>query len=286
MWTIVQITVAETLGVETRGGYYDRAGALLDMVPNHMFQLLALTAMEPPVSFDADAVRTEKAKVLQAIHQFEPDTVVTHATRGQYGRGGMEQDAVLAYRTEPRVDEHSTTENYVAMKLCVDNWRWARVPFYIRTGERLPARVTEIAIQFKRAPLRLFGKAAVGELSPNELVLRIQPQEGISLRFGANLPAATMKIGEVEMDLSYADHFRSVATTGYETLLYDALKGDATLFRRADEVEDGWRIVTPILDVWSAAPPREFPNYAAGTWGPGDADQLLAKDGRVWGRPE
>ena len=189
------------------------------------------------------------------------------------------------YRAETRVGDNSTTETYVAMKLCVDNWRWAGVPFYIRTGKRLPARVTEIAIQFRRAPLRLFKKASVDELEPNELVIRIQPEEGISLRFDAKVPAATMKIGKVDMDFSYADHFSSAASTGYEALMYDALQGDATLFRRADGVEDGWRIVTPVLDVWGALQPRDFPNYTAGTWGPEDADALLARDGRAWRHP-
>ena len=282
----VQITVAESLGVETRGKYYDRAGALRDMVPNHLFQLLSLTAMEPPVSFEADAVRNEKAKVLQAIHRFEPESVLTDVVRGQYGAGTMRQHgSTPGYRAETRVGDNSGTETYVAMKLCVDNWRWAGVPFYIRTGKRLPARVTEIAIQFKRAPLRLFKKALVDELEPNELVLRIQPEEGIALRFDAKVPATTMKIGKVDMDFSYADHFYGVASTGYETLMYDALKGDATLFRRADGVENGWRIVTPVLDVWGGQHPRDFPNYAAGTWGPEDADALLARDGRAWRRP-
>ena len=282
----VQITVSERLGIGTRGKYYDDAGALRDMVPNHMFQLLALTAMEPPVSFEADAVRNEKAKVLQAIHRFEPQTVLTHVVRGQYGAGTIPGEGhASAYRAEARVAEQSTMETYVAMKVCVENWRWAGVPFYLRTGKRLAARVTEIAIQFKRAPLRLFRKVAVTELAPNELVLRIQPEEGISLRFSAKVPAATMQIGDVDMDFAYADHFANLASTGYETLLYDALSGNATRFQRADVVENGWRIVTPILDVWKAVTPRDFPNYAAGSWGPAGADELLVRDGRAWRRP-
>ena len=280
----VQITVAERLGVEMRGKYYDTAGALRDMVPNHMFQLLALTAMEPPTSFAADAVRNEKAKVLEAVHPFEQEDVLTHIVRGQYGEGGAD-GRFEAYRAEPRVAKRSTTETYVAMKLSIDNWRWADVPFYLRTGKRLPSRVSEIAIQFKRAPLPLFKRAAIDELSPNELVLRIQPQERIALRFGVKVPVATMKIGEVDMDFCYEDHFGSVTSTGYETLLHDAFQGDATLFQRADGVEDGWQIVTPILDIWKALTPRDFPNYAAGTWGPSDADELLTRDGRAWRRP-
>ena len=282
----VQITVSEGLGIGTRGKYYDDAGALRDMVPNHMFQLLALTAMEPPVSFEADAVRNEKAKVLQAIHRFEPQTVLTHVVRGQYGAGTIPGEGhASAYRAEARVAEQSTMETYVAMKVCVENWRWAGVPFYLRTGKRLAARVTEIAIQFKRAPLRLFRKVAVTELTPNELVLRIQPEEGISLRFSTKVPAATMQIGDVDMDFAYADHFANLASTGYETLLYDALSGNATRFQRADVVENGWRIVTPILDVWKAVTPHDFPNYAAGSWGPAGADELLVRDGRAWRRP-
>ena len=282
----VQITVAEDLGIGTRGKYYDHAGALRDMVPNHMFQLLALTAMEPPVSFAADAVRNEKAKVLEAIHRFEPQTVLTQVVRGQYGSGTPAgEEPVSAYRGETRVAAESTTETYVAMKLCVENWRWAGVPFYLRTGKRLPARATEIAIQFKRAPLRLFRKVAVTALPPNELVLRIQPEEGIALRFGAKVPAATMRVGAVDMDFSYADHFHRRASTGYETLLYDALNGDATRFQRADVVENAWRIVTPILDVWKATTPGDVPSYAAGSWGPVGADELLTRDGRAWRRP-
>ena len=280
----VQITVAESLGVEGRGGYYDQAGALRDMVPNHLFQLLTLVAMEPPVSFDADAVRGEKAKVLEAVLPYRHDEVLTQVVRGQYGEGGLPGGRMPAYRSEPSVVEDSSTETYVALKLCVDNWRWAGVPFYLRTGKRMPTRVSEIAIQFKRAPLHLF-HSAVAELSANELVLRIQPQERIALRFGAKIPSPTMQIGDVDMDFCYADYFGSEPSTGYETLLYDCLLGDATLFQRADGVEDGWRIVTPVLDVWEALKPQDFPNYGAGTWGPGAAEKLLTRDGRQWRRP-
>ena len=262
----VQITVAESLGVEGRGTYYDQTGALRDMVQNHLFQLLTLIAMEPPASFEADAVRNEKAKVLEAIHPYQHDEVLTHVVRGQYGEGTVAgEERVPAYRADPHVADDSSTETYAALRMCVDNWRWAGVPFYLRTGKRMPSRVSEIAIQFKRAPLRLFQQAAVGELAANELVLRIQPQERIALRFGVKVPSATMQIGDVDMDFCYADHFGSEPSTGYETLLYDCLQGDATLFQRADGVEDGWQIVTPILDVWEAREARDFPNYGAGT---------------------
>ena len=282
----VQITVAEELGVEMRGNYYDTAGALRDMIPNHMFQLLALTSMEPPASFSADAVRNEKVKVLKAVHPFKPETVLRDVVRGQYGEGAAPTGERLpAYRDEPRVTAMSVMETFVAMKLTIENWRWADVPFYLRTGKRLPARVSEIVIQFKHAPLPLFKHVGVDELSANQLVLRIQPEERIALRFGVKVPAATMEIGEVDMEFSYEDRFGKVTSTGYETLLHDAFNGDATLFRRADGVEGGWEIVTPILDVWKTLPPREFPNYAAGMWGPTVADDLLARDGRAWRRP-
>ena len=282
----VQITVSEELGVEERGKYYDAAGALRDMVPNHLFQLLALTAMEPPVSFEADAVRDEKAKVLQAISPIANQEVLVRMVRGQYGEGRLASgEQVLAYRSEPRVAPDSETPTYVALKVLIDNWRWADVPFYLRTGKRLPLRVTEIAIQFKQAPFRLFRDTPVDQLSSNVLVLRIQPAEGIALHFDAKLPAATMKIGGVDMEFCYADYFGKTPSTGYETLLYDCMNGDATLFQRADHVEDAWRIVTPILDVWKALPPREFPNYAAASWGPPEADVLLRRDGRNWRRP-
>ena len=281
----VQITVAEQLGVEGRGRYYEGAGALRDMVPNHLFQLLALTAMEPPSSFEAEAVRDEKGKVIEALQPIGPEEVLTQTVRGQYGRGtGANGAQVAGYREETQVDPESNTDTYVALKLMVDNWRWAGVPFYLRTGKRLAARVTEVAIQFKQAPFMMFRKTAVDQLAPNRLVMRIQPDEAISLHFGAKMPSAVLQIGGVDMDFSYADYFGSRRSTGYETLLYDAMKGDATLFQRADNVEAGWRIVTPILDVWGALPARDFSNYAAGSQGPADADVLLAKDGRRWRR--
>ncbi|HZL56903.1 MAG TPA: glucose-6-phosphate dehydrogenase [Bryobacteraceae bacterium] len=278
----VQITVAETLGVERRGGYYDKAGGLRDMIPNHILQLVSLTAMEPPISFQADAVRDEQSKVLHAITPISPEEVLTRAVRGQYGEGVVGGEHVSAYRAEPFVDPHSNTETFVALKLSLDNWRWADVPFYIRTGKRLPKRVTEIVIQFRRAPFILFRETSVEKLTPNLLVLRIQPDEGISLRFGAKVPGAHVKVGAVTMDFQYADYFGAESSTGYERLLYDCMIGDATLFQRADMVEAGWSVVEPALDVWKALPARAFPNYVAGTWGPKDAEDLMKRDGRQW----
>ena len=281
----VQITVAETLGVELRGGYYDHAGATRDMVPNHILQLVTLTAMEPPVSFGADAVRDEQAKILHAIQPLAPEDVLTRAVRGQYGEGQIDNEGVPPYRSEANVAPDSNTETFVALKLSIDNWRWADVPFYIRTGKRLPKRVTEIAIQFRRAPFVLFRDTPVEKLWPNLLVLHIQPDEGISLRFGAKVPGIAVDIGPVNMDFRYSDYFGNEPSTGYERLLYDCMTGDATLFQRADMVEAGWSVVQPLLDVWKALPPRHFPNYAAGTWGPKEADELMARDKRAWRNP-
>jgi glucose-6-phosphate 1-dehydrogenase len=278
----VQITVAETVGVEGRGGYYEEAGALRDMVQNHMFQLLAFTAMEPPISFAADAVRDERVKVLHAIHPLAPEEVLQQTVRGQYGAGTVDGEPVPGYRAEPDVAADSRTETYVALKLFVDSWRWADVPFYLRTGKRLPRRVTEIAIQFKRAPFMLFRDTPVEQLNPNLLVLHIQPDEGISLRFEGKVPGPVVRLGTVKMEFQYADYFGSTPNTGYETLLYDCMNGDSTLFHRSDMVEAGWSAVTPILDVWRALAPRNFPNYAADSWGPKEADDLIQRDGRQW----
>ncbi len=280
----VQITVSEDLGVEQRGGYYDESGALRDMVPNHIFQLITLTAMEPPVSFDANAVREEQAKILRAIQPISPEEVLTRTVRGQYGPGEIRGQKVPGYRQEEKVPKDSTTETFVALKLHIDNWRWAHVPFYLRTGKRLPKRVTEIAIQFREAPHMLFRQTTIHELTQNRLVLRLQPDEGISLSFGAKMPGAVMRLGSVDMDFEYEDYFGTTPSTGYERLLYDCMLGDATLFQRADMVEAGWEIVEPILDVWKALPPRQFPNYAAGTWGPKEADELLRRDRHSWTR--
>jgi glucose-6-phosphate 1-dehydrogenase len=282
----VQITAAETVGVEKRGGYYETSGALRDMVPNHLFQLVSLTAMEPPISFDANAVRDEQAKALSAISPILPEEVLTHTVRGQYDEGVMNGERVPAYRSEFQVAPNSTTETFVALKLTIDNWRWADVPIYLRTGKRMPKRVTEIAIQFKRPPLLLFRDTPVERLRTNRLVIHIQPNEGISLRFGAKIPGPIMSLGAVEMDFNYVDYFGSTPSTGYERLLYDCMVGDATLFQRADMVEAGWSVIEPILDVWKALPPRTFPNYQAGTWGPKEADELLERDGHEWWKIE
>ncbi len=278
----VQITVAESLGVEHRGLYYEEAGALRDMVPNHLLQLVSFITMEPPISFDPDPVRDEKAKVLRAIQPPDPIEVLRSVVAGQYGKGAIAGKPVPGYRAEPNVSPTSHMETYVAFKLYIDNWRWADVPFYLRTGKRMPQRVTEIAIQFKKAPHMLFRNTPVESLAPNLLVIRIQPNEGISLRFGAKIPGPTVRVGTVDMDFQYADYFGDAPSTGYETLLHDVMAGDATLFQRADNVEVGWSIVEPILDVLKAIPPAGFPNYAAGTWGPRQADELLERDGCRW----
>jgi glucose-6-phosphate 1-dehydrogenase len=282
----VQITVAETLGVEGRGGYYESAGALRDMIPNHLLQLLTLVAMDPPTSFEAEAVREEKAKVLRAIQPMTPEKVLVNAVRGQYGEGVVSGKPAPAYRSEERVSKTSNTETYAAVKLAVENWRWAGVPFYLRTGKRMARRVSEIAIQFRRPPQLLFRNTPVEHLSRNVLLIRVQPDEGISLRFGAKIPGPSVRMGNVAMEFKYKDTFGQTATTGYETLLYDCIKGDPTLYQRADMVEMGWAIVNPILEVWKALPAREFPNYAAGTAGPKESDELLEREGRKWRRFE
>ncbi len=278
----VQITAAETVGVEHRGGYYDTAGALRDMVPNHLFQLLSLTAMEPPVSFEADAVRQEQADVLHAITPPSPEDVLRKMVRGQYGPGTSEEGAVVGYREEPGVAPNSNTETFAALKLSIDNWRWAGVPFYLRTGKRMAKRVTEIAIQFCRPPFVLFRNTAVKNLDPNRLVIQIQPEEGITLGFSAKIPGPVMTTGLVKMDFDYARDFGKSYSSGYERLLYDCMTGDATLFQRADMVESGWSVIQPVLDVWKALPERTFPNYSAGSWGPAAAAELMSRDGREW----
>jgi glucose-6-phosphate 1-dehydrogenase len=282
----VQITNAETVGVERRGGYFDTAGTLRDMVPNHVMQLLSLTAMESPVSFQADAVRNEQAKVLHSIQPMESDDVLVRSVRGQYGPGMLDGGKVSGYRAEPGVSPESRTETFVAVKLNIDNWRWAGVPFYLRTGKRLALRHTEIAIQFKRTPFQLFRKAPFHKLHTNTLVIQIQPVEGISLSFGAKIPGPLLRVGSVDMSFEYSKYFGADAYTGYEVLLYDCMIGDATLFQRADMVEAGWSVVDPVLDVWRALPPRRFPNYASGSWGPAESDELLELDGRQWRRIE
>jgi glucose-6-phosphate 1-dehydrogenase len=278
----VQITNAETVGVEQRGGYFDTAGTLRDMVPNHVMQLLSLTAMESPVSFQADAVRNEQAKVLHAIQPLDSEDVLHRSVRGQYGEGMVANLQVAGYRSEPGVSPESKTETFVALKLNIDNWRWAGVPFYLRTGKRLPQRHTEITIQFKRTPFQLFRHAPFHKLHTNTLVIQIQPVEGISLSFGAKIPGPVLRVGSVDMSFEYSKYFGADAYTGYEVLLYDCMLGDATLFQRSDMVEAGWSVVDPVLDVWTALPPRKFPNYAGGTWGPKEAEELLQRDDREW----
>jgi glucose-6-phosphate 1-dehydrogenase len=278
----VQITAAEKVGVEQRGAYYESAGALRDMVPNHLLQLVTLTAMEPPISFGADAVRDEQAKILHAIQCPSPAEAAERTVRGQYGAGEIDGKKVPGYREEPNVAPDSSVETFVALKILIDNWRWADVPFYMRTGKHLAARDTEIAIQFKRPPFVLFRKTGVDELTRNRLVLHIQPDEGISLRFGAKVPGSIMNIGAVDMDFDYEDYFGDTPSTGYERLLHDCMVGDATLFQRADQVEAGWAVVEPIQEAWNKGTPPKFPNYAAGSWGPDEADELLRRDGRNW----
>jgi len=278
----VQITVAETVGVEQRGKSYDATGTLRDMVPNHLFQLLTLIAMEPPSTFAADSMRTEKAKVLDAIHTFGAKDAHRNVVRGQYGAGTIDGKPVVAYRDAPDVPHDSTTETYVAMKLEIDNWRWAGVPFYLRTGKALSGRRTDITIQFKQAPLALFRDTPVDRLPPNDLTLHIQPDEGITLRFGVKTPGPTVRIKGVDMKFNYEDAFVTTPSTGYETLVYDCMMGDASLFQRADTIEAGWRVVQPVLDAWKQEGDQELPIYEAGGSGPKEADELLARDGRRW----
>ena len=281
----VQITVAETVGVENRAGYYDRAGALRDMLSNHLLALMSVVAMEPANALDGEAVRDEQAKILRIVQPIEPQQVLTQVVRGQYAAGRTADGThVPAYRSEPGVDPESPTETFVALKLMIDSWRWAGVPFYLRTGKRMPVRYTEIAIQFKHAPNMLFKDSFVKRenIPPNVLILRIQPNEGIGMCFNTKVPSPVPQLSPVQMDFSYADYFGQAPTTGYETLIYDALCGDPTLFKRADTIEAGWALVEPILDVWSALPPRDFGNYPAGTWGPPEADALMHDEGRSW----
>jgi glucose-6-phosphate 1-dehydrogenase len=278
----IQITVAETVGVEKRGRFYEQTGALRDMVPNHVFQLVSMTGMEAPNSFSADAVRSEKEKVIEAIRVCKPEEVVCNAVRGQYAAGAICGKPVPGYREEPDVAPDSPMETYVAMKLTIENWRWAGVPIYIRTGKRLAARKSQIAIRFKGSPAALFRQTQVRQPAPNWLLLRIQPDEGIAMEFGAKIPGPVMKLGDVRMDFKYEDYFGAAPQTGYETLIYDIMIGDATLFQRADNVEAGWRVVQPVLDYWAEHKPEGFPNYEAGGQGPAQADEMLGREGRAW----
>ena len=279
----VQITVAETLGVGGRGGYYEESGALRDMVQNHMLQLVSLVAMEAPISFNGRWVRDEKVKVLEAIRPFTLDDVLDSTVRGQYGRGRSGAQEMPAYREEEGVSPDSKTDTYVALKMFVDSWRWADVPFYLRTGKRMKRRSTEIAIEFKRPPTLLFGDSVDAQsLGPNLLTMRIQPDEGISLRFHTKVPGSPLRIRPMNMDFTYVPTDLAAAPTAYETLLLDALQGDTTLFARSDEVEAAWDVMQEILAGWAELPPPDFPNYSAGSAGPEAADDLIQADRRRW----
>jgi len=281
----VQITVAEKVGVEHRGAYYEHAGALRDMIQNHVMQILTLIAMEPMVSFDADEVRNKKVDVLRAIRPIREDQVADYAVRGQYGPGWIQGQKVPGYRAEPGVSPNSYIETYAALKLFVDNWRWQDVPFYLRTGKRLVERVSEVIIQFKPVPHQAFPRTAVQSWQANRLMIHIQPHEGIILEFQAKQPGIAHHLSPVKMHFSYQETFKIRSPEAYETLLMDVMAGDATLFMRADQVETSWSILAPILNEWASATPVEFPNYSAGTWGPGPAEELIARDGRSWLEP-
>jgi glucose-6-phosphate 1-dehydrogenase len=275
----IQITVGESIGIEGRAAFYERAGAIRDIFQNHLLQLVALTAMEPPIDFSADSVRNEKVKVLRSLHTPGPKSVV----RGQYGRGFSDGEEVPGYREEEGVASDSNTETFVAAKLYVDNWRWADTPFYVRAGKRLPRRETTIAIQFQRAPHPPFAEIAGDGLRPNVLLIHVQPDEGVSLAIGAKVPGAGMSIRTVHMDFLYGGAFRTGLPEAYERLILDAMLGDATLFTRADEVDEQWALVDTIVAAWKRDRPN-FPNYPAGTWGPKSADDLIHRDGRSWRR--
>lgn len=278
----VQITVAESLGVEERAGYYDRSGALRDMIQNHLLQVLCLVAMEPPSAFEADAVRREKLKVLQSMRLLAPPAVAQSAVRGQYGPGRVNGKQVVGYREEKGVDRNSATETYAALRLDIDSWRWAGVPFYLRTGKRLSARRSEVSIQFRDAPLQLFACTAMQPCEPNLLTLRIQPNEGIGLRSIVKTPGLSVIGRSVQLDFAYGEELTSAAPSAYETLLLDCLEGDNMLFASGEWVARAWELVMPVLEVWENTPPWNFPNYSAGSWGPPEADALLEREGRKW----
>ena len=280
----VQITVAEAVGVEARGGYYETAGVIRDMIQNHMLQLLTVLAMEPPVSLEANEVRNEKVKVLHAIRPITPDEAGRFTVRAQYAAGGVGGKPVAGYRQEKGVAGDSVTETFLAVKLSIDNWRWAGVPFYLRSGKRLPKRSTEIAIQFKQIPLSLFGRDGDGSVEPNLLALNIQPDEGISLKFGSKMPGPTLQVRPVNMDFRYGTSFGVPAPEAYERLILDCMVGEAALFTRDDEVEAAWTFVNRILDGWAKSGVKALPTYEAGTWGPREAHAFIERDGRRWRR--
>jgi len=278
----VQISVAETVTVERRGAFYDATGALRDMVPNHLCQLLSLVAMEPPARYSANSVRSEKAEALAAITQYTPEQAILNSVRAQYGPGIIKDTPITAYRASQDVNPKSVTPTFTAIKFAIDNWRWAGVPFYLRTGKALAKRKTEVAIRFKDAPIAMFRDTALSGMGPNTLVLDIQPEEGITLHFNAKVPGPKIDLAGVGMDFKYKDYFEAAASTGYETLIYDCMIGDAMLFQRADGVEAGWAAVQPFLDAWANAGDRGLATYAAGSEGPAAAEVMLARDGRSW----
>ena len=278
----VEITAAETVGVENRAGFYEQTGALRDMVANHLLQLLAITAMEPPIAFDADAVREQKVQVFRSIHSMTPEEVARRTVRGQYGPGQIDGQAVPGYRQERGVDSKSSTETFVAIEFRVDNWRWAGVPFYVRTGKRLGRHLTEVRVHFKRTPQALFARTPDEQIEPNLVVIAIQPDEGIVLQFGAKKPGNQMQVVPVQANFSYRAAFDGNTPVAYETLLLDAMRGDATLFTRGDEIEAEWSIITPIEEAWAQLPPPKFPNYEAGSGGPNAANQLIREELRGW----
>jgi glucose-6-phosphate 1-dehydrogenase len=279
----IQITAAETLGVEHRGGYYEESGCLRDMFQNHLFQLMALVAMEPPVRYYGQSVRDRKADVLRAVIPLEASTLASSAVRGQYGPDAVDGSQMRGYREEPNVRPDSNRETFVALKLGLDNWRWGGVPFYLRSGKRMPQKLTLISIEFKRVPSLFFRQTRQDQIEPNTLTIRIQPDEGISLKLGAKMPGSKMFIRQMQMSFSYSAAFGEFPATAYEMLLLDAMEGDPTLFNRIDAVDLSWEILKPVLDTWESTPPAApFPNYAAATWGPAEAEEMLRRDGRAW----
>lgn len=281
----VQITVAEQVGVEHRGSYYDHSGALRDMIQNHLLQILCLVAMEPPAAFTADEIRTRKVDVLRAIRPIPTEYLHQYASRGQYGPGWLEGERVAGYRNEPDVDPESNTETFAALKLFIDNWRWQDIPFYLRTGKRLAQKVSQVIIQFRPVPHQSFPSSTYQDWLPNLLEIDIQPDEGIALHFQAKQPGVDLRLSSQEMHFRYSDAFKTTPPEAYETLLLDVMRGDATLFMRADQVERAWEVIEPILDAWSSSAPSDFPNYPSGTWGPPSAEALIAQDGRRWLQP-